>query len=131
MILVDTCVWIDFLKKKQTPACRFLEESIYKKTEIVTNHIIYFELLRGISSELERRRVRKYLLQLAFCDYSPENFDQLISFYRKCLSQGLNLPKLGDWLILKSAIDFNLSLLTSDKGFYKLHEILSFNLIKL
>lgn len=130
MILVDTCVWIDFLRKKQTPQTQLLETLIKTQAaEIVTNHIIYFELLRGIERDLERKRIQKYLNEFEFYDHSIHDFDNLVTLYLKCRSRGFTLPRLGDWLILKSVLDHNLGLLTSDQDFYKLNKIQPFALV--
>lgn len=130
MILVDTCVWIDLFKGIQTPQVQFLEEqSLTLSKEICLNHIIYFEVLRGIRSDKQRSRVKIIFQNLKFFDHHNNNFDQLIVIYQKCQKQGFTLSKLGDWLIFKSVLDHSLELLTSDQDFFKLNQIHPFALV--
>lgn len=130
MILVDTCVWIDFFKNRETPEVKFLENlSVTLSDEICLNHIIYFEVLRGIRSDRMHRRVKNIFGRLEFYDHLQQNFDQLIAIYRDCQKKGVTLTKLGDWLILKSVLDHRLSLLTSDRDFQNLNKVHHFSLI--
>lgn len=131
MILVDSSVWIDLFKNKHTAQVSFLEN--IQKTlshEICISHIIYFEVLRGIASELERKRVERLFENLIFRDYHNENFNTTISIYRLCQQRGFTLSRLGDWLILKTVLDHSLEFLTTDNDFYKLHSVYPFRLIQ-
>ncbi len=131
MILVDSSVWIDLFKNKHTPQVDFLE-NLQKNLshEICISHIIYFEVLRGIPLELERKRVQKLFKNFIFRDYSNGNFDTLTSIYRLCQQKGFALSRLGDWLIFKTVLDHSLELLTSDKDFYQLNKIYPFSLVQ-
>lgn len=132
MILVDSCVWIDLFKGKSTFQVLFLENlSLTLSQEICINHIIYFEVLRGIVSNKEQRRVKKIFDRLEFFDHKNKDFDELITVYKKCQQKGFTLTKLGDWLIYKSVIDHSLELLTSDKDFKKLSKIQPFPIVAL
>lgn len=132
MILVDSSVWIDAHRKKSNPEVEFLKTLLRDSSaQVCLSHIIYFEVLRGISSELERKRAQK-VLDLCQCfDYTNDDFSSTISLYLKCQKMGLNSPKLGDWLILKTVLDHSLELLTSDRGFSRINKIYPFKLIVL
>lgn len=130
MILVDSCVWIDLLRGKASPQTRFLESlAVSSQSEICLNRVIYFEVLRGIISDLERRQVRKHFDGLVMIDEKSGGFDALVELSLLCRRQGLNLPRLGDWLILKTVLDHDLELLTSDRDFYAIRRIRSFGLV--
>lgn len=129
MILVDSCVWIDLLKGSQTSAVRRLNKIQADQTpEICISSVIYFEVLRGITSDLERRRVQKALDLLERRDYLNENFELLTALSISARRKGINVPRLGDWLIVKTILDHNLSLLTSDKDFYRLKKVIPLTL---
>ncbi|MGK5084809.1 PIN domain-containing protein [Bdellovibrionota bacterium FG-1] len=118
MILVDSCVWIDLLKKRENQCTRFLEKLADKLVEeVCVSHVIYFEVLRGITSDLDRKKLAKSFGQMAFFDFKNEGFDDWIMIYRNCARSGANLPRLGDWMIAKTAVDHDLELLTSDQDF--------------
>ncbi len=118
MILVDSCVWIDLLKKRKNSHTQFLQNLAHKLVEeVCISHVIYFEVLRGITSDLERRKLARSFEQMAILDFKNEGFDPWIAVYRKCARSGVNLPRLGDWMIAKTAVDHDLELLTSDQDF--------------
>lgn len=131
MILVDSCVWIDALQDKKTPEVLFLKHiTTSLAADTCLSHIVYFEVLRGISSDRERKKVKNILCELQFLDYVQSDFDELISIYRFCQSKGLTLSKLGDWLIFKTVLDHNVELLTSDKDFHRLNAVYPFKLVQ-
>lgn len=127
MILVDSCVWIALLKGTRNAAVTRLEEiKEAQAPEICISSIIYFEVLRGISSDLERRRVQKTFDLLEKRDQTHEGFDRLVSLYLAARKKGFTLNRLGDWLIAKTVLDHSLSLLTSDTDFHNLAKVVSF-----
>ena len=129
MILVDSCVWIDFLRERDTPEARVLGDLVTRpRSAVCLSHIIYFEVLRGFPDELGRRRIRNVLKDFEFFDYRNDDFDDLIKVVLESRKKGFTLPKLGDWLILKTVLDHSLTLLTSDKHFHLLQRIVPFSL---
>lgn len=130
MILVDSCVWIDLFRGDLSPQVKFLKNlSLTLSHEVCLSHIIFFEVLRGIRSDRERRRAKNIFLKFKFFDYLNKDFEKLTEIYMICQKKGFLLPKLGDWLILKTSLDHSLELLTSDKDFKNLNEIYSFPLV--
>lgn len=123
MVLIDSCVWIDLLKKRLTPAVQKLLKIQKDQTpEICISSIVYFEVLRGIRSDLERKKVQHAFDLLERRDYLNKGFDRLTILYRAAERKGHVVTKLGDWLIIKTVLDHSLTLLTSDKDFLRLQE---------
>ncbi len=118
MILVDTCVWIDFLRSRVTPQVQFLHQVQDSPSyEICISGVIYFELLRGIPDKRERMQVQQQLEVLERKDILPGSFEKMLEYDLLCRGRGITLPGVADWLIAQTAIDHNLELLTSDKDF--------------
>lgn len=129
MILVDSCVWIDLLKGKSTRAVERVKEiQTNRAPEICISSIIYFEVLRGISSDLERKRVQKGLDLLEQRNYLNTGFDHLAALSLAAWKKGILVSKLGDWLIVKTVLDHRLALLTTDKDFSRLQTVIPFSL---
>ena len=127
MIMVDSCVWIDLLKGNSTPAVKRLRQIQEEKSpEICVSSIIFFEVLRGIPSDLDRKKVKGAFDQLEKRDYKNDGFDRLVEHSLLARSRGFLLKKLGDWLIFKTVLDHTLTLLTSDKDFFHLQKIIPF-----
>ncbi len=129
MILVDSCVWIDLLRGKKTAAVVRLRQIQQEQSpEICINSIIFFEVLRGISSDFERRKVQMAFELLESREPLYENFQGLVELDIFAQKKGIRINKLGDWLILKTVLDHGLSLLTSDHDFFRLKKVFSFPL---
>lgn len=65
MILIDTSVWIDFLKKKPTPQVQRLRELLSQQQAAITP-VIYQEILQGAKSPDDFLRLRDYFRSLPF-----------------------------------------------------------------
>ena len=129
MILVDSCVWIDLLKGNKTLAVTRLEQIQQDRApEICISSVIYFEVLRGIDSDIERKRVQRGFDLLETRNFFPEGFDRLLEIYHAVRRKGISVSKLGDWLILKTVLDHSITLLTSDGDFHRLHKLVPFSL---
>ncbi len=119
MILIDSCVWIDNLSGRSTHETQFLGRINNSEFEICTSGIIFFEVLRGIADLNKRRQVKSALKNLPFYNYSHHSFEKILHYDLLCRRHGVTLPKLGDWLIIQTALEHNLELLSSDKDFKK------------
>lgn len=132
MILVDSCVWIDYLRGRKTPEVHFLEqfESNFER-EICISGIIYSEVLRGISRVQQRTQAAKALTKLERKDFHSTSYEKMLQHDLTCRKHGITLSKLGDWLILQTALDHNLELLTSDDDFKKIFPYVPLKLVNL
>ena len=121
MILVDTCVWIDLLQGRRTAAVRILEQIEERaEVEICVSGIIIFEVLRGISDPRRRRFVSDVFATLERRDYRHGSMHEMLEHESACRRGGLSLPRLGDWLIIQTALDHDLEILSSDEDFVKI-----------
>lgn len=131
MILVDTCVWIDYLRARRTPAVGFLESLEGRaEIEVCISGIIYFEVLRGIVDPGRRKAVAGSFDKLERRDYLHGSMQDLLGHELACRRRGIFLPKLGDWLIVQTALDHSLELLTSDRDFYKIASCVPLRLVR-
>ena len=65
MILVDSSVWIDLLRKKTTPQTQRLRD-LLKPNQAAVTPVIYQEILQGASSQENFARLREYFSTLPF-----------------------------------------------------------------
>ena len=118
MILVDTSVWIDFLRGADTSQRRTLHQLIEGEEDICLTGIILTEILQGIRDDKEHGEVRHYLLE--FPIYNPEGTSTYITaaaIYRNCARQGRSVRKTVDCLIAAIAIENDFMLLHNDRDF--------------
>ena len=121
MILVDSCVWIDHLRGESTAGTAFLDRMIEQaQAELCVSGIIVFEVLRGVVHPAERKSIAGVFNGLERRDYRHGSIDEILRHDLNCRRRGVTLPKLGDWLIVQTALDHDLELLTTDRDFRKI-----------
>ena len=122
MYLVDTSVWIDFFRGKQTSAVEQLRCILQSEQTVGINSLIYQEILQGSESEQRFNQFRDYFKELTF--YQPkditESYAQAAYLYFSCRRKGLTIRSTIDCLIAQTAIDNDLILLHSDKDFERI-----------
>ncbi|MGH8718041.1 MAG: type II toxin-antitoxin system VapC family toxin [Burkholderiales bacterium] len=127
MYLVDTSVWIDFLRKRDNPpVARFLELTEQSIPFGITG-VIYQEVLQGAETERDFERLRDHLSTQRF--YHPH--DPVTSYlgaaqlYFQCRRQGVTLRSTIDCLIAQIAIEYELKLLHNDSDFERIANVVS------
>ncbi len=118
MILVDTSVWIDFLRGRDTPFRHTLRALIEQEEDICLTGIVLTEILQGIKDENESNEVKEYLL--AFPIYDPTGITTYIeaaTIYKQCLKKGRTIRKTIDSLIAAIVMEHGLILFHNDSDF--------------
>lgn len=112
MILVDTSVWISFLKKDDPDLVDILK-SYLKRQEVYTVSAVFGELLQGVKTKREREVLD--ILWESLPKVYEENLFLLagkLSNQNKFYAHGIGLI---DCYILSAAKEHNLALWTLDK----------------
>lgn len=118
MILVDTSVWIDFLRDKRTAHRRTLHKLIENEADISITGIILTEILQGIRKDKDFQIMQAHLLE--FPIYQPrdlETYLQAAQIYRVCRKKGKTVRKTVDCIIAAVCIENSLTLLHKDSDF--------------
>jgi predicted nucleic acid-binding protein len=119
MYLVDTSVWIDYLRGESTPQVRVLKELLAGEEIVGIAPIILQEILQGADSIDRFEKWRKYFSDL-FC-YVPgdpvESHIAAARIYQECRRAGRIPRSSNDCLIAQIAIEYRLVLLHSDRDF--------------
>jgi predicted nucleic acid-binding protein len=117
MIAVDSSVWIDFLNGNETREVRHLS-SLLGAEPLLVGDIVLLEVLQGIGSEAEARRVEEALRRFeveAMLD--PELAVLAATHYRHLRGLGITVRKTIDLIIGTFCIARGHALLTSDRDF--------------
>ena len=115
--VVDTSVWVDYLKKKAV-AQTLLINSFIDKNEVVTLPVILQEVLQGIREEALFESVKAAFLTFKKIEYnSIDAALQAASLFRFLRSKGATIRKPNDCLIACICIENNFQLLHNDKDF--------------
>ena len=118
MILVDTSVWVDFLRGTDSPQRRVLHKLIEEEQDIGITELILTEVLQGIQRDRDFKRVQSLLLELP-C-YSPKGIETYLRaahIYRECRKRGKGVRKTIDCLIAAICLEYNLILLHRDRDY--------------
>lgn len=119
MILVDTSVWIDYFKGRQTEGVAKLSRALDAEKPCCLSSIIYQEILQGADSEASFARLSSYLNDLVFFQpaHPLESFAGAAQIYLRCRRQGLTIRSTIDCLIAQIAMENDVLLLHCDKDF--------------
>lgn len=119
MVLVDTSVFISFLNRAKSNGVSSLESIIIENIPFGINNFIYLEILQGISSDNDFKKVKSYLKNLTFYELMDKqlSYENSSLIYRKCRNSGYTIRSTIDLLIAQTAIENNLLLLNNDKDY--------------
>jgi predicted nucleic acid-binding protein len=118
MILVDTSVWVDFLRGVNSPHRRMLHRLIEDEADIAITGIILTEILQGIKEDRDYRRMREYLLE--FPIHEPKGAQTYLAaarIYRECRKKGKTVRRTVDCIIAAICMENNLTLFHKDADF--------------
>jgi predicted nucleic acid-binding protein len=125
MHLVDTSVWIDFIRAKPTPAVNQLRFLLETNSVVTISSVIYQEVLQGSESEQRFELFKNYLNTLPFCHpkHPIDSYAQAAAIYFTCRRKGITIRSTLDCLIAQLAIEQEAYLLHSDKDFQQIANI--------
>ena len=121
LILVDTSVWINFLKGRETPASLYLRQNL-GNILIATCPVIIQEVLQGIVNDKDFDRIKNYFSDL-ICLSANHTYAMAIEaaeIYRKLRKKGITIRKPNDCMITCYALNNDISLLHDDIDFLQI-----------
>ena len=113
--LVDTSVWVEFLRGKKTAIKKRLEKLLDENRAAVSG-IILAELLTGISSEKDQDFLEESFLGLPYLETTRDIFAMAGKMGAALRKKGITMP-LSDMLIAALAKAHGLTVLTLDNHF--------------
>jgi predicted nucleic acid-binding protein len=119
MYLVDTSVWVDFLRGRATPEVRAVKDLLVGEEIVGTAPIILQEVLQGADSPARFETWRKYFADL-FCYLPKDPVDSHIAaarLYQECRKAGKTPRSSNDCLIAQTALEHGLALVHNDRDF--------------
>jgi predicted nucleic acid-binding protein len=119
--MIDSSVWIDWLRGADTAAVRFVQER-EGSGELALTRLIYLEVLQGIRTEQQYYSVLEILGAQQIVE--PENglhtFTAAAQLYRRARAAGSTVRKSTDCLIAAIAIEQEALLVHNDRDFLSL-----------
>ncbi|MFO1465745.1 MAG: PIN domain nuclease [Steroidobacteraceae bacterium] len=117
MILVDSSVWIDYLRGTLTPQAERLD-ALLGTEPVAIGDFILAEVLQGCDSDRDFDRVNKLLAPLTLVELGGRDIAvQAARNFRILRAKGVTIRGTIDTVIATRCIADNLALLFTDKDF--------------
>jgi len=128
--VIDTSVWIPLLNGVEHPKVERAREVIEGPEDVGIPGIILEEILRGLRSDAQYRRVRNLLLNdFTYLEMSQGLFIRSAEIYRALRRRGKTIRSPADCLIAACAIEEAASLLEDDADFHTIAEVVPLKLV--
>jgi len=129
MVIIDTTVWIDYLRGISTPQVEWLDTEMTSQRLGITD-LILCEVLQGIRDERKFIQTREDLLQYEV--FSTGGIDLALAAaenYRALRAQGITVRKTIDCLIATFCLQNGHTLLQNDRDFEPFEAVLGLQVI--
>jgi predicted nucleic acid-binding protein len=119
VILVDSSVWIEFLRATGSPEDAALDALLDRHADLATTDVIVMELLAGARSDCEHNELRRLLYgRCALLPVQgPGDYEHAAELYRRCRRGRDTIRRLNDCLIAVVAMRADAELLHRDGDF--------------
>jgi len=114
-IIVDTSVWIEFLRNASSPLSLQLQ-TLLRSGRVFLVGMVLAEILQGIKSKKEADLVKRSMNSLPYLEMDREIFQKAGDLSAELRRKGLTVP-LSDLLIATSALHYDCEVLAIDPHF--------------
>ena len=116
-VLVDSSVWIAFLRDSGGPEVDLLGQLIDERRAATTD-VVLLEVLAGTTDEERAGRLRRFLAGAELLrQQSPVDAEHAAALYRACRRAGETPPSLNDCLVAAVALRHGVPVLHRDHDF--------------
>ena len=125
MYLVDTSVWVDYIKGTNTPAVEFLDTLLLTPMTVGITDLIFMEILQGAKSEAGFEKLQRYFSTQQFYRFEDpqSSYEAAALMFFNCRRRGITVRSSIDCLIAQCALENELVLLHHDKDFQQLEKV--------
>lgn len=117
-LLFDTSVWIDTLRRKETPQTNLLAHYINNGFEVPLIPIVVQECLQGIKDDAQHRKVKETFRRFTRLEIAPMAAAMGASaLFRSLRKKGITIRKSNDCVIAFYALSFDLEVVHNDSDF--------------
>lgn len=125
MILVDTSIWIDFIRQKSNQRTQTLRHALENASEIVTCPAIAQEILQGAKDEVNFKALNSLLQSIPMID-TANSFrcaTAAAEIFARCRGRGITLRSPFDCTIAQIAIENGAILFHNDHDFLDIAQV--------
>ncbi len=128
-VIIDTSIWSLALRREKSQDISILSklESLINDFRVQLIGPIRQELLSGIKSEIQFKKLKTYLRSFPDYQIQSDDFELAAQFFNQCRSKGVQGSNT-DFLICAIAINNNWQIFTSDQDFLHFQKIVPIQL---
>lgn len=130
MVIVDTTVWIDFLKGRTAHHVERLERLLLEEEDVFTTGMIVQEVLSGIKKKKERDLVRTEFNRFILVSPTLETHIQAAEIFDACHKKGFTIRSVIDCLISALALEYDLSVLENDRDYGYISKVMPLKIVR-
>lgn len=127
MFLIDTSVWIDYLRQKNNPTTRYFETLLEDEVPFGITGVIYQEILQGADSKSDFNNLIDYLGTQRFFHMKDNiiSHQSAAKIYFDCRRKGITIRNTIDCIIAQIAIENDLVLFHNDEDYNHIQTVSS------
>jgi hypothetical protein len=124
VIVVDSSVWIDLLRSRETDSVVKLQ-SVFDREPLLVGDLVLCEVLQGLRDDAQARQVEQLLRQFVVVSLcAPDLASSSAANYRFLRSRGVTIRNTIDMIIGTFCIERGHHLLHSDRDFEPMERLL-------
>jgi predicted nucleic acid-binding protein len=117
VIVVDTSVWIDYVRGIDAHHTNLLDQALIHN-RVVTGDLIITEFLQGFREDTDFRKARAIMESLEYYDFLGKDLSlKAAQNFRLLRKMGITIRKTIDVMIASFCIDYRFHLLHHDRDF--------------
>ena len=128
MVLVDSSVWVDFFRGRQTPEVETLDELLQEEL-VCTCRLIKAEIIPGANTRKEFDLLKDYFSVLPLLDDPLEFWEQIVDWRFTLKKKGVDGIDIADLMIAVLAREYECPLLTRDRHFRLMKPVMGLELV--
>ena len=117
MILVDSTVWIEYLRRSVHPVCDRFDELLLAGHKLSLTGVILTEVLQGIRGPAQFVRVRRFLEPFPRLESTDHDYILAAELYRSARRQGITPRSTIDCILAAICLGRDIPILHNDRDF--------------
>jgi len=123
--LVDTSVWISFIRGDEKPAVLTLRNLLEQRQSVFLTSLVYLEILQGSADLQQFARFKSYFGSQPFVELNnlQKSMVEAAAIYFRCRKRGVTVRSTIDTILVQIALENQLILLHNDRDFEQIATI--------
>ncbi len=123
MILVDSTVWIEYLRRGEHPVCEVFDALLEEGHQLCLTGLVLTEVLQGIRGPAQFRKVQRFLAPFPRIEVTEEDHILAAELYRSARKQGFTPRSTLDCVLAAICLQREFPILHCDRDFEHLAKL--------